>query len=237
MLKKLPIKNRTDFYTIKPQKIIALGLNYQDHIQEVDSLQVKSINQKLPEEPILFSKTPNVLIGPEESIIIPSILKGYKFENLRTDYEAELAFIIKKRCKNVQVDKAYDYIYGFTCMNDVSQRNLQNADISGWYRGKSFDTFGPVGPCVVLTEDIGDAQNLNIKCRLNSKIVQDSNTKHMIFKIPEIVAFVSKNFTLEKGDLITTGTPAGVGAIKDGDIVEIEIENIGVLINPVQEGK
>ena len=233
----LPIKNRTDFYTIKPQKIIALGMNYKAHIAEADSLQVKSIKKELPGEPILFSKTPNVLIGPGEPIIIPSILKDYNFDELRTDYEAELAFIIKQQCKNVPPEKAYDYIYGFTCMNDVSQRNLQSADKAGWFRGKSFDTFGPVGPCVVLAEDIGNAQNLNIKCRLNGKLVQESNTKHMIFGIPETIAFISRNFTLEEGDIITTGTPAGVGAIKDGDIVEVEIEKIGILKNPVIEQK
>lgn len=233
----LPIKNRTDFYTIKPQKIIALGMNYQAHIREADSIKVKSIKQELPKEPILFSKTPNVLIGPGEPIIIPSILKGYNFYELRTDYEAELAFIIKQQCKNVPPEKAYDYIYGFTCMNDVSQRNLQNAEKAGWFRGKSFDTFGPVGPCVVLTEDIGDAQNLEIKCRLNGKLVQESNTKHMIFGIPETVAFISRNFTLEEGDIITTGTLSGVGAMKDGDVVEVEIEKIGILKNSVIDQK
>ncbi len=233
----LPIKNRTDFYTIKPQKIIALGMNYKAHIAESDSLQVKSIKKELPGEPILFSKTPNVLIGPGEPIIIPSILKDYNFDELRTDYEAELAFIIKQQCKNVPPEKAYDYIYGFTCMNDVSQRNLQSADKAGWFRGKSFDTFGPVGPCVVLAEDIGNAQNLNIKCRLNGKLVQESNTKHMIFGIPETIAFISRNFTLEEGDIITTGTPGGVGAIQNDDIVEVEIEKIGILKNPVIEQK
>ncbi len=232
---KLPIKNHEKFYELNPSKILALGLNYHAHIQESLSLNVKSINKDVPKEPILFSKIPNVLVGPEEAIVLPALLEEYEFEILRTDYEAELAFVINQRCKNVSKEKAFDYIYGFTCMNDISQRNLQNAETSGWFRGKSFDTFGPVGPCLVLTEDIGDAQNLDIKCRLNGKVVQNSNTKHMIFKIPDIIAFISKNFTLEEGDLITTGTPAGVGAIKDGDVVEVEIENIGILKNPVQE--
>ena len=156
---------------------------------------------------------------------------------MRTDYEAELAFIINQSCKNVPAEQAYEYIYGFTCFNDISQRNLQNSEKAGWFRGKSLDTFGPVGPCIVLAEDIGDAQNLDISCRLNGKVVQNSNTKQMIFKIPEIVAFISKNFTLEKGDLIITGTPAGVGALKGGDVVEVEIENIGILKNEVQEEK
>ena len=120
-------------------------------------------------------------------------------------------------------------------MNDVSQRNLQSTDKSGWFRGKSLDTFGPIGPKLVYKEDIDDPQNLDINCRLNGKTVQDSNTRHMIFKIPDIVAFVSRNFTLERGDIILTGTPAGVGAIKHGDLVEVEIEGIGVLKNPVIE--
>jgi len=234
---KLPIKNTEKIYEVNPSKIIALGLNYHAHILESHSLKVNSISKDVPKEPILFSKIPNVLVGPEEPIILPSLLKEYDFEEPRTDYEAELAFVINQHCKNVSKEKAFDYIYGFTCMNDVSQRNLQNAEKSGWFRGKSFDTFGPVGPCLVLKEDIGYAQNLNIKCRLNGEVVQDSNTKHMIFKIPDIIAFISSNFTLEKGDLITTGTPAGVGAIKDGDVVEVEIENIGILKNPVLEEK
>jgi len=232
---KLPIKNRDKFYEVNPCKIIALGLNYHAHIQESLSIKVKGLNPEVPKEPILFSKTTNVLIGPDQPIVLPAFLKAYAFEGLRTDYEAELAVIISQRCKNVPANQAYDYIYGFTCMNDVSQRNLQNSEKAGWFRGKSLDTFGPVGPCVVLKEDIGNAQHLDIKCRLNGNVVQDSNTDLMIFKIPDIVAFVSKNFTLEEGDIITTGTPAGVGAIKDGDIVEIEIENIGVLKNPVRE--
>jgi 2-keto-4-pentenoate hydratase/2-oxohepta-3-ene-1,7-dioic acid hydratase in catechol pathway len=233
----IPVQNTNDVYALNPSKIIALGMNYRAHIEEADSLRVKNIDKDIPKEPILFSKTTNVLIGPEEPIIIPALLKQYDFEFSRTDYEAELALIINQRCKNVSVEKAYDYIYGFTCMNDVSQRNLQNSERGGWFRGKSFDTFGPIGPCVVLLKDIGDPQNLDIKCRLNGKVVQDSNTKHMIFNIAETISFISMNFTLEKGDIITTGTPAGVGAIKDGDLVEIEIENIGVLKNSVQEEK
>ncbi|HAA02779.1 MAG TPA: hypothetical protein DCE18_05350, partial [Syntrophobacteraceae bacterium] len=123
----------------------------------------------------------------------------------------------------------------YTCINDVSQRNLQTGDRSGWFRGKSLDTFGPIGPQLVLAEDLGDPQNLTVQCRLNGKTMQDSNTRHMIFPIPEIIAFVSKNFTLMPGDVIATGTPSGVGAIKHGDVVEIEIERIGILRNPVIE--
>lgn len=231
----LPIYGGSESYVANPTKIIALGLNYRDHIAESQSVKVRGFTDEIPTEPILFSKTPNVLVGPEEPIVIPRFLKAYGFEALRTDYEAELAIIVKKRCKNVSVGDAMDCIYGFTCMNDVSQRNLQTGDRSGWFRGKSLDTFGPIGPAIVLAEDMDDPQNLNISCRLNGTTVQDSNTRHMIFKIPEIISFISRNFTLMAGDIIATGTPSGVGAIRHGDIVEIEIEKIGVLRNPVVE--
>lgn len=230
----LPIFQSAKRYTVNPSKIIALGLNYREHIAEHNTLHVRGFTGALPKEPVLFPKTPNVLIGPEEPIIIPAFLQDYGFEALRVDYEAELAFIIKDRCKNVPATDALDHILGFTCMNDISQRNIQRSDESGWFRGKSLDTFGPIGPQIVLTEAIGDPQNLRITCRLNGKIVQESNTGLMIFSIPEILAFISKNFTLEPGDLILTGTPAGVGPLQEGDIVEVEIEKIGVLRNPVK---
>ncbi len=229
----LPFRGGERTYTVCPSKIIALGLNYRDHIAESRSLKVRGFNAEIPSEPVLFPKTPNVLIGPEEAIVIPRFLDDYGFEEPRVDYEAELAFIIKDRCKDVPPGEALAHILGFTCLNDVSQRNLQTGDKSGWFRGKSLDTFGPVGPCIVPPEDIGDPQALAICCRLNGETVQDSNTRHMIFTIPEIVAFVSRNFTLLPGDIISTGTPSGVGPIKHGDRVEIEIEKIGVLSNPV----
>jgi 2-keto-4-pentenoate hydratase/2-oxohepta-3-ene-1,7-dioic acid hydratase in catechol pathway len=231
----LPVFNKSETYTINPTKIIALGLNYRDHIAESRSVNVQGFTDEVPTEPILFPKTPNVLIGPEDPIIIPAFLKEYGFKELRTDYEAELAIIIKKQCKNVNPNNAMDVVLGFTCFNDVSQRNLQTGDRSGWFRGKSLDTFGPIGPQLVLAENLGDPQNLRIQCRLNGKTVQDSNTRHMIFPIPHIIAFVSKNFTLMQGDIIATGTPSGVGSIKHGDVVEIEIEKIGILRNPVVE--
>ncbi len=226
------MKNGDDL-EIRPSKIIALGLNYLAHIKESKSVNVQNFTDEIPEEPILFAKTPNVLIGPDEAIILPSLLNDYEFKNCRTDYEAELAIIIKNRVKNLAPDEVFKHILGFTCFNDVSQRNFQRHDKSGWFRGKSLDTFGPIGPVVVGPENIGDPQNLNIACRLNSKVVQESNTRHMIFKIPELVSFVSRNFTLEPGDIISTGTPSGVGQLQDGDVVEIEIEGIGILTNPV----
>ena len=234
MLVTLPTSNG-DTIELRPTKIVALGLNYVEHIQESASVDVQNFSNEIPSEPVLFPKTPNVLVGPGDPIVIPVFLGDYNFDNCRTDHEAELAIILKDRIKNLDEEQAMDHILGFTCFNDVSQRNLQRSDKSGWYRGKSLDTFGPIGPVVVSPEDIGDPQCLDICCRLNGKVVQQSNTKHMIFKIPEIIAFVSKNFTMEAGDIIITGTPSGVGPLKDGDLVEVEIENIGTLSNPVRE--
>jgi 2-keto-4-pentenoate hydratase/2-oxohepta-3-ene-1,7-dioic acid hydratase in catechol pathway len=230
----LPIKNGGS-YTVWPSKIVALGLNYLEHIKESQSVDVKNFTDEIPTEPILFPKTPNVLIGPGETIMLPSFLDDYDFENCRTDHEAELAIILKDRIKNVPAEEALQHVLGFSCFNDISQRNLQKGDKAGWYRGKSLDTFGPIGPVIVTPEDIGDPQNLDISCRLNGKTVQSSNTRHMIFKIPEIIAFVSRNFTMEAGDIIITGTPSGVGQIADGDLLEVEIENIGVLSSPVKK--
>jgi 2-keto-4-pentenoate hydratase/2-oxohepta-3-ene-1,7-dioic acid hydratase in catechol pathway len=223
--------------TIKPGKIICLGLNYLEHIKESQSVNVQNFTDEIPTEPVLFPKTQNVIIGPDEPIILPNFLKEYNFADQRTDYEGELAIIIKDRCKNVPKQEALDHILGFSCFNDVSQRNLQRGDKSGWFRGKSLDTFGPIGPLLVTPDEIGDVQNLAIETRLNGRVVQQANTSQMIFKIPGIIAFISKNFTLEAGDIISTGTPSGVGPLQDGDLVEVEIENIGILPNPVQAEK
>ena len=228
-----PIKNSHDTYPVNPSKLIALGLNYRAHIAESVSVKVKGFTDEVPTEPLIFPKTPNVLIGPGQSIVIPAFLKEYGFKNLRTDYEAELAVIIGRTCKSIRVDDASDHILGYTCMNDVSQRNIQNGDRTGWFRGKSLDTFGPIGPQVVLAEDIPDPQDLNIRCRLNGKTVQEGNTDQMIFNIPEIIAFISKNITLVPGDIILTGTPAGVGPLNHGDVVEVEIDQIGIMENSV----
>ena len=230
----LPVYKTQSVYTVRPSKIIALGMNYREHVAESLRAQISNQALEVPSEPILFAKTPNVLVGTDQPIILPAILAQYDFAPGRTDYEAELAFIIKDTCRNVPEAEAYNHIYGFTCMNDVSQRDVQRTDKSGWFRGKSFDTFGPIGPQIVLTEDIGDPHNLRIMCRLNGKTVQDSNTGAMIFSIPSMLSFISKNLTLHEGDIIATGTPAGVGPIKAGDVVEVEIEKIGVLRNAVQ---
>jgi 2-keto-4-pentenoate hydratase/2-oxohepta-3-ene-1,7-dioic acid hydratase in catechol pathway len=222
-------------YTVAPSKIIALGMNYGDHIAESDTVKVRGFTKDTPREPILFPKTPNVLIGPGEPIVIPAFARSYGFADFRVDYEAELAFIVLDRCKDIEPEDAWRHIYGYTCFNDVSQRNIQNADRAGWFRGKSFDTFGPVGPCVVRREDLGNPGDLKIECRLNGKTVQSSSTRNMIFSIPETLSFVSRNFTLEAGDLVCTGTPSGVGPLQAGDVVEVEIEGVGILRSPVRE--
>ena len=229
----LDVLNSEEQYVVRPTKIIALGLNYRDHIAESLSAKISGVTDQIPDEPVLFPKTPNVLINSGEPIVIPRFLKDYNFSEPRVDYEAELAIIISTRCRNVSPSDALDHVFGYTCMNDVSQRNIQNSDRAGWFRGKSLDTFGPIGPRIVLSKDIGDPQDLHIQCRLNGKTVQDANTNQMIFGIQDIIAFVTKNFTLMPGDIISTGTPCGVGPLAHGDVVEVEIEKIGVLRNPV----
>ena len=233
MTVQLPVSDGTT-YTVNPSKIVALGLNYLEHIKESQSVDSSDLAEAIPTEPVLFPKTPNVLTGSGKPVILPAFLDDYNFKNCRTDHEAELAIIIKNRIKNIPASKAMEHILGFTCFNDISQRNLQKGDKSGWYRGKSLDTFGPIGPVIVTPDEIGDPQNLDIECRVNGEVKQQSNTKHMIFKIPEIIAFVTKMFTLEAGDIIITGTPSGVSPLKDGDVVEVEIEKIGVLSNRVE---
>ena len=233
---KLKIADTNEIYNLKPGKIVALGLNYNDHVKESVSILTAGHKPEAPPEPVIFPKAVSSLVGHEENIVIPEFIKNYDFkEPARTDYEAELAFVISKKCRNVSEEDAMDYILGFTCLNDVSQRNLQTGDKSGWYRGKSLDTFCPVGPVLVKTSDIPDPQNLDLECRLNGKTVQKGNTSLMIFSIREIVSILSTWFTLEEGDLISTGTPSGVGPVKDGDVVEVEIEHIGILRNKVVE--
>ncbi|MDR3553202.1 MAG: fumarylacetoacetate hydrolase family protein [Syntrophobacteraceae bacterium] len=231
----LPVSGKSQTYEVRPSKIIALGLNYRSHIAESHSVKVSGFTEEIPKEPILFPKTPNVLTGPGDPIVIPAFLLDYGFEDLRTDYEAELAVIIGKECKNVKAEEALDYVFGYTCINDVSQRNIQSGDRSGWFRGKSLDTFGPIGPRIVLREEVDNPQSLHLQCRLNGKTVQDASTSQMIFSIASQIEFISKNFTLLPGDIIATGTPGGVGRIRHGDVVEVEIEKIGVLSNPVVE--
>jgi 2-keto-4-pentenoate hydratase/2-oxohepta-3-ene-1,7-dioic acid hydratase in catechol pathway len=197
-----------------PSKIIGVGLNYRAHALEM--------GKPLPEEPLLFLKPSSALIGPGAPIVRPP---GYN----RVDYEGELAIVIGKRARRVPRERALDFVRGFTCCNDVTVRDLQKKDVQ-YTRAKGFDSFCPVGPRVV--EGL-DPSQLRIVTRLNGEVRQQSSTADLIFDVPTIIAFVSAVMTLEEGDLITTGTPPGVGNLVPGDRVEIEIEGIGVLANPV----
>jgi 2-keto-4-pentenoate hydratase/2-oxohepta-3-ene-1,7-dioic acid hydratase in catechol pathway len=229
---KLPLKGTDRTITINPSKIIAVGLNYREHIKE--SVSIGDKPQNVPKEPVLFAKTPNVLIGPGEPIVIPALIEEYRFDEPRIDPECELAVIIGKRGRHIRAGDAFGYILGYTCFNDVSMRNIQTTDPSGWFRGKSFDTFGPIGPVVVPAGAL-DPQKLALCSRINGVPKQRGNTQDMIFSVPFLVAFISKQFTLEEGDIIATGTPSGISPVHPGDSVDVEVEGIGVLTNPVIE--
>lgn len=234
MTKRLTLDLSGRAYELAPAKVIALGLNYREHIKESVSVKVRGFDQVEPEEPILFPKLPTAIIGDGEAIRIPEILADYGYgAEERTDYEGELAVIIAKGGRDISVDRAMEHVLGYTCSNDVSQRNIQNGDRSGWFRGKSFDTFLPLGPRIVPAAAIRDVQDLAIETRLNGKTVQSGNTGQMIFPVAETIAFISRNFLLEEGDVILTGTPSGIGPIAHGDVLEVEIESIGILRNPV----
>jgi 2,4-didehydro-3-deoxy-L-rhamnonate hydrolase len=211
----------------RPQKIVCIGLNYRDHAEEQGT--------ELPAAPLLFAKWPNTLIGPGEPIVIPPITK-------QVDYEAELGVVIGERVRGVSAENALEAVAGFLCLNDVSARDLQFSD-GQWVRGKSLDTFCPVGPELVAAADVPDPQALAIRAVVNGEVLQDSHTSNMIFSVAEIVAHVSRAITLEPGDLIATGTPAGVGAFRDPPVwlepgyeVTIEIDQLGALTNPVRAG-
>ena len=210
----------------RPSKIICVGLNYRDHAEETGA--------EIPSAPLLFAKWPNTLIGPGEPIVLPADAK-------EVDYEAELGVVIGTTAKHVSERDALDVVQGYICVNDVSARDLQFAD-GQWTRGKSPDSFCPVGPRLVAREEIDDPQALAIRCVLNGETMQDSSTSQMIFSVAEIIAYVTRVITLEPGDLIATGTPAGVGVfrdpkvlLKDGDEVSVEIEGLGTLTKPVEK--
>ena len=206
---------------VNPGKIIALGNNYHEHIKEM--------NQKIPEEPVLFGKWPSTVIGHQESIIKLSWIG-------RMDYEAELAVIIGRTARKVKVSEAMDYVSGYTCLNDVSARDIQKKDLSQslpWMPSKNFDTFAPMGPCVLLAGVVREPVSIGIQSTVNGEIRQNGNTSDFIFDIPTVIEYISKIMTLDAGDVITTGTPAGVGPLEAGDVVEITCEGIGTLSNPV----
>ncbi len=209
---------------IVPLDVIAIGLNYKKHADESGAAY--------PERPLIFLKTTSSVIGPEDKIIIPEAAPD------EVDYEAELAIVIGKKAKDIEIDEVSDYVLGYTCSNDVSARDCQLRIDKQWARGKSFDTFCPLGPWIETELAVPD--NCRIMSRLNGKVMQDSNTSDLIFNTKELVSYCSKNFTLYPGTIILTGTPQGVGFarkpaifLKPGDIIEVEIEGIGILSNKV----
>ncbi len=212
----------------RPGKLICIGLNYKDHAAES--------KMAIPEKPVVFSKFSSAVIAPGEPVVLPATSK-------QVDYEAELAVVIGRRAKNVSADRAYDYVLGYTAFNDVSARDFQFAD-GQWQRGKSCDTFAPMGQTIVTTDVVPDPQKLWIKLTLNGQTMQDSNTDQMIFGVARLIEFLSETITLEPGDVIATGTPSGVGFarnppvfLKPGDEMEVNIEVVGGMNNPVVEEK
>ena len=210
-----------------PSKIVAVGINYLDHCREA--------GVEPPSEPLLFAKFPSSVAGPGQDIEWDPALTA------AVDYEAELAIIIGSQARNVTAAEASDVIFGYTCVNDVTARDLQRRDRQ-WVRGKSLDTFCPLGPEIVTKDEIAAPGDLSIACRVNGRVLQSSNTGEMIFDIPALIAFITRAFTLFPGDLILTGTPHGTGAyrnppllLRDGDVVEVEIESLGTLYNRCRE--
>lgn len=197
-----------------PSKIVCLGLNYRGHIEEM--------GLAIPSVPLIFLKPSTAVIGPDEDIVLPHGCR-------RVDYEGELAVVIGKRAKNVTAERAADYILGYTCFNDVSDREAQAVD-GQWTRAKGYDTFAPIGPWIET--DIS-SDNLMLETSVNGKLCQSASTRELVFSVPELVSFISHVMTLLPGDVIATGTPAGVGPLKAGDVVEVKIEGIGVLRNSV----
>jgi 2-keto-4-pentenoate hydratase/2-oxohepta-3-ene-1,7-dioic acid hydratase in catechol pathway len=207
-----------------PDKIICLGLNYADHAAES--------NMSIPPHPVLFPKYRNSLVGPRDAIVLPRF-------STQIDYEAELAVVIGRPCKDVLAQDALSYIAGYTIMNDVSARDWQ-FHTGQWMPGKAIDTFAPMGPGLVPAAEIPNPQQLKVYARLNGMVMQDSTTEQMIFSIAQSIEYISTVMTLVPGDIISTGTPAGVGFVRKppvylraGDVVEIEVEHVGVITNPV----
>jgi 2-keto-4-pentenoate hydratase/2-oxohepta-3-ene-1,7-dioic acid hydratase in catechol pathway len=198
-----------------PSKIVALGLNYRSHAEET--------KLPIPPNPLIFIKPSTTVIGPDDEIVLPRLSKR------RVDYEGELGVVIGRKAKNVPQERAKDYILGYTCVNDVSERYAQRDD-GQWTRSKSYDTFAPIGPCIQTEADPDDLQ---LETYLNGEVRQSARTSDLIFGMAELVAFISSVMTLLPGDIISTGTPSGIGRMSPGDVVEVRIEKIGTLRNPV----
>ncbi|MEI6323567.1 MAG: fumarylacetoacetate hydrolase family protein [bacterium] len=228
-----PTGRITDTYSllapVVPAAILCIGLNYRAHAEEMKA--------RLPDYPVLFFKNPSALLDPEAVIRIPRTPAS-----TQVDYEGELAIVIGRTCKNATRENAFDFILGYTCANDVSARDWQKQwGGSQWCRGKSFDTFAPLGPYLVTSDEIPNPNNLRLTTRVNGEVLQDSSTADMIFDIPALVEFLSGETTLAPGTVILTGTPSGVGLgrnpprwLQPGDLVEVKIEGIGTLSNSVE---
>jgi len=202
----------------QPSKLVCLGLNYRSHAVET--------NSSIPEVPLIFLKPSTTVIGPDDAIIKPDLSdKG------RVDYECEVGVVIGKKTKDVPEDKALEYILGYTCVNDVTARDIQQFD-GQWTRAKSFDTFAPIGPCI-QTEATHD--NLKVETYVNGEVRQSGNTNDLIFNIPRLISFISGIMTLLPGDIVSTGTPSGIGPVNSGDVVEVTVENVGTLRNTVAD--
>lgn len=222
---RVPLADAAFAPPLIPGKIVAIGRNYADHASETGS--------DLPDKPLIFAKFPSSIIAPGEPITWRKSITD------KVDWEAELAVVIGRRAKDVSEEDAYNYVYGYTVANDVSARDLQLETDTQWTRGKSLDTFCPLGPYIVTRDEVPDPHNLAIRTTVNGETMQDSNTSMMVFKVPQLIAYCSRSFTLEPGDIILTGTPSGVGLgmkpprfLADGDSVTVSVESIGEITNP-----
>lgn len=211
----------------RPAKILALGFNYHEHAEEFST--------QAPAEPLIFAKYPNSICGPFDAVVLPP-----GDDDPQVDYEAELAVVVGRRCKRVPAARWKEVVAGYMCLNDVSERKWQFGD-KQWTRGKSPDTFCPIGPWLVTPDEVPDPHALGIRSRVNGEVRQNSNTSLLVHKVPKLIEYCSASMTLEPGDIIATGTPTGVGMhrkpplwLKPGDVVEIEIDGIGAIRNPVQ---
>lgn len=222
----LPLASVQPAAPIVPRNIVCIGVNYRDHCIETGN--------PIPEKPVVFAKFGNTLAADGDALCWPEGFTG------KVDWEAELGVVIGRRAKGVREADALSYVFGYVATNDVSARDVQLGEAQ-WVRGKSLDGFCPIGPMLVTRDEIADVQSLGIRCRVNGETVQDSNTREMIFPVAHLVSYLSRGMTLEPGDLILTGTPAGVGLgfqpprfLRRGDVVSVEIDGLGTLTNPVE---
>ena len=218
-LPEIPSSERIGSCIVNPGKFVAIGLNYSDHAAETGA--------KIPTEPIVFMKATSCIVGPNDDVVIPKNSK-------KTDWEVEIAFVVGKETKYIKEEDAQDHIFGYCLVNDVSEREFQIEKLGQWVKGKSADTFGPIGPYLVTKDEIPDVQNLNLSLDVNDKRMQTGNTNNMIFNINYILSYLSNFMSLQAGDIVTTGTPPGVGMgmkpqvfLKSGDVMKLTIDHLG----------